>query len=528
MKTDIRYLAAILVLFASFSVAGSANAAASDRHALVIGNASYKEGPLKNPANDAEDMAAVLGRLGFDVVKLVDADLRRMEDSVMEFGRRLRDGGVGLFYFAGHGVQVAGVNYLIPIGARIESEGDVRYESVNANRVLSKMQDAGNPLNMVFLDACRNNPFARKFRSPSKGLAPMDAPKGSLVVYATDAGDVAEDGTGRNGIFTKNLLREMQKPGLEVGPMIRRVRAGVLKDTGDRQLPFEVSCLTGNFYFNQAGASDSKNYSPGVAASEPIAPSLPGDGTATFDDLIESSRKKKQAEEQWKSWQEAREDEFEKAKQLDSNQYLSASQKAEAWQRFLGVASQDNPNSGRDDEMRDYAGSRLEYWKKEASSSRKNKPADSVASTNASTRLREVARKGNYIAYDDGGEGVVLDTRNKLMWAAKDNGKDINWHDAKKECENYQGGGYTDWRLPTMDELSTLYDGNASSRKYECGYSVRMATDLVHVTCGCFWASDEKDTGSRFGAVCLGDGSRGFFRPSYSYGLRFVPVRRGN
>ena len=220
------------------------------------------------------------------MVKLVDADLRQMEDAIMAFGQRLRHGGVGLFYFAGHGVQVDGVNYLIPIGARIESEGDVQYESVNANRVLSKMQDAGNPLNMVFLDACRNNPFARKFRSLSKGLAPMDAPKGSLVVYATAAGDVAEDGNGRNGIFTKNLLREMQKPGLEVGPMIRRVRAGVLKDTGDRQLPFEVSCLTGSFYFNPARDSGTSNYSVLTTSPEPKARPLPGESAATLDDLI--------------------------------------------------------------------------------------------------------------------------------------------------------------------------------------------------------------------------------------------------
>ena len=203
-------------------------------------------------------MAALLKQLRFDIIKLIDANHREMEESIMAFGRRLAIGGTGLFYFAGHGVQVNGVNYLIPIGARIESEGDVKFESVSANRVLAKMQDAGNPFNMVFLDACRNNPFARRFRTQSKGLAPMDAPKGTLVVYATDAGDVAADGEGRNGIFTKNLLREIRTPGIEIGPMIRRVRAGVLKDTGDRQLPFEVSYLIGSFYFNPTGISASQ------------------------------------------------------------------------------------------------------------------------------------------------------------------------------------------------------------------------------------------------------------------------------
>ncbi len=405
MKALIRYLTICLAVFATIQVPCS-GAALDDRHALVIGNASYNVGPLKNPANDAEDMAALLKQLGFDVVKLVDASHRQMEDAVMEFGRRLMKGGTGLFYFAGHGVQVDGVNYLIPVGARIESEGDVKFKSVNANHILAKMQDAGNPLNMVFLDACRNNPFARMFRSQSKGLAPMDAPKGSLVVYATDAGDVAADGQGRNGVFTQNLLREMRTPGQEIGPMIRKVRAGVLKDTKDKQLPFEVSSLTGNFYFNPSGASTPQSTS-GYAAPEPPAPPLPKEGAASFDDLIQSSQRNQQIEEQWKQWQQAREDEFEKAKQLDSNTYLAASQKADAWQRFLGVASQDNPYSRRDDEMRDYAGSKFEQWKAEAARPPAENPEVMIASVKQETvksgavkiLIKGTGNLGNFVAF---------------------------------------------------------------------------------------------------------------------------------
>ncbi len=220
------------------------------RQALVIGNSKYVNAPLRNPANDAEDIAVLLGRLGFQVTKLLNATQREIEQAINTLGRKLRDGGVGLFYFAGHGVQVNGINYLIPIRANIETEGDVKYEAVNANRVLSKMQDAGNPLNMVFLDACRNNPYVRRFRSPERGLAPMEAPKGSFVAYATAPGDVADEGRGRNGVFTKHLLRYMQEPGIEIARMMRKVRVGVQKDTGDRQTPFEVSSLTGDFYFN--------------------------------------------------------------------------------------------------------------------------------------------------------------------------------------------------------------------------------------------------------------------------------------
>jgi Caspase domain/Protein of unknown function (DUF1566) len=225
------------------------------RVALVIGNGAYKDSPLRNPVNDAADVSSALRHVGFEVINLIDAPRRDMEEAINKLGRKLREGGTGLFYFAGHGVQVDGINYLIPVGGNIETEGDVKFEAVNANRVLSKMQDSGNPLNIVFLDACRNNPFARMFRSAQQGLAPMDAPKGSLVAFATAPGNTAADGTGRNGVFTKHLLKQMAQPGLEIGPMMRQVRVGVQNDTGDKQTPFEVSSMTGNFYFAPAAAT---------------------------------------------------------------------------------------------------------------------------------------------------------------------------------------------------------------------------------------------------------------------------------
>jgi len=229
--------------------------ASPDRIALVIGNGDYNSAPLRNPPNDAEDMAKLLAGLSFRVTKLVNAGHKLMEDAIYSFGRKLRSTkGVGLFYFAGHGMQVKGVNYLIPIDARVETEGDVKHQSISANHILSKMQDAGNPLNMVFLDACRNNPIARSFRSGQQGLAYMEAPSGSLVVFATAPGGIAKDGSARNGVFTKHLLRQIPKPGIEIGYMMRDVRAGVKSDTNDEQTPFEVSSLTGKFYFN--GKSD--------------------------------------------------------------------------------------------------------------------------------------------------------------------------------------------------------------------------------------------------------------------------------
>lgn len=219
------------------------------RYALVIGNSAYPDAPLKNPANDARDITAALRQLGFTVVQKNNANLRQMEDAMNTFYASLRQGGVGLFYFAGHGVQVSGRNYLIPTDASINSESDVKFESMDAGRILGKMEDAGNGLNIVILDACRNNPFARSFRSASRGLARMDAPTGSIVAYATAPGAVAEDGSGRNGVYTKHLLQNIRTPGLDLNDIFFYTRRGVIQETEGRQVPWESSSLVERFYF---------------------------------------------------------------------------------------------------------------------------------------------------------------------------------------------------------------------------------------------------------------------------------------
>lgn len=220
------------------------------RLALVIGNSAYQTAPLKNPLNDAEDMAVNLKNLGFEIIIKKNADQRTMEDTIRYFGKQLRNGGVGLFYFTGHGMQVNGRNYLIPIDAKIESENDVKYEAVDAGRVLGQMEDAENKINIVILDACRNNPFSRNFRTSEAGLARMDAPKGSIIAYATAPGEVAADGSERNGIFTKYLMKHMMEPNLPIELVLKQARIDVARATGGRQIPWEASSLMGNFYFN--------------------------------------------------------------------------------------------------------------------------------------------------------------------------------------------------------------------------------------------------------------------------------------
>ncbi|WP_308734070.1 caspase family protein [Humidesulfovibrio sp.] len=237
----------ILVIVTSLLLFATGSALASSRTALVIGNSAYPTAPLKNPANDAADVAAALKKLGFDVVLLKNATMQQMEEAVREFGLKLRQGGTGLFYFAGHGVQVAGENYLVPVNAVIQSEGDVKYGCLNAGLVLAKMEDAGNGPNVVILDACRNNPFARSFRSAEAGLARMDAPTGSIIAYATAPGKVASDGDGRNGLYTQHLLRNIATPGLSVSDMFMSVREAVVRDSGKKQVPWENTSLIGRF-----------------------------------------------------------------------------------------------------------------------------------------------------------------------------------------------------------------------------------------------------------------------------------------
>ena len=219
------------------------------RIALVIGNSAYSISPLANPVNDADSMAQVLEKLGFKVIKGKNLTRKQMRNKIREFGNAIKTAEVGLFYFAGHGIQFDGENYLIPIESNIQSEDEVIDEAINTNAVLRKMEYAGNPINIVVLDACRNNPFKRSFRSINRGLTRIEGPKGSLIAYATAPGSVAEDGMGANGLYTKYLLKYMQEP-IPLEKVFKKVRMSVSLQTSDRQIPWENSSLVGDdFYF---------------------------------------------------------------------------------------------------------------------------------------------------------------------------------------------------------------------------------------------------------------------------------------
>lgn len=224
----------------------------------MIGNSDYAESPLINPVNDAADMAAVLKDLGFTVIVTTDANRREMRSAISQFGEQLKvQGGVGLFYYAGHGVQIDNANFLVPVDTPLSDWEDVRYESIDVGSVIAKMENAGNSLNLIILDACRNNPFPSRYRSANRGLARVEAPIGSLVVYATAPGAVAADGVGRNGVFTGALIEQLRTDGLSLTEMVRRTRAAVVDATDGKQVPWASSSLLQDYYLTKPSATKS-------------------------------------------------------------------------------------------------------------------------------------------------------------------------------------------------------------------------------------------------------------------------------
>lgn len=231
------------------ATAAGVDAANDRRIALVIGNSTYKEAPLRNPVNDARAMAASLKARGFEVIIRENASKQQMESAIADFGEKLSEGSTGLFFYAGHGMQLNGRNYLVPVDASIVTEQRVRIESTDVDLVLEQMHAAKSRVNMVILDACRNNPFERRFRAVGGGLAQINAPEGTLIAYSTAPGRVAADGEGRNSLYTEELLRSLGEPGLKVEEVFKSVRVAVARRSGGTQTPWEASSLVGDFYF---------------------------------------------------------------------------------------------------------------------------------------------------------------------------------------------------------------------------------------------------------------------------------------
>ncbi|MCJ0763962.1 caspase family protein [Variovorax terrae] len=245
---------ALAFLMACLLGAAAHAADAEKRVALVIGNSTYKNSPLKNPTNDAKDMAARLRALGFEVIERSNLRTRQMGATLREFRSKLTPGAVALVFYAGHGVQIRGENYLPTVDAEIDSEEDVPSQSLSMKQVMDVLEDAKTRLNLVFLDACRNNPYARGFRSTGEGLARVSAPSGTLISYATRPGSVAADGSGKNGLYTGHLLKQMEQSNQPVEQVLKRVVTGVKNESAGRQEPWMEGSIEGDFCFGNCAA----------------------------------------------------------------------------------------------------------------------------------------------------------------------------------------------------------------------------------------------------------------------------------
>ncbi len=396
------------------------NSLAEKRTALVIGNGAYKSiTSLNNPVNDAVDMKSVLTTLGFDVILRINANRGQIKQAVRTFESKIRRGGVGLFYYAGHGVQVDGTNYIIPVGVDIKKKYDVEEEALKMRYVLGAMEEANNDLNIVILDACRNNPF-RSFRGGSPGLARMDAPKGSIIAYATSPGAVAEDGSGRNGTYTAQLLKHLVTPGLSVQQIFNKTGRAVMKATNDEQIPWISSTPLDEFYLVKRSRPPTNQ----VQIKQPVV-----------------------------------------------QQPVIAPQKKK---------------------------------------------------TSVVKKQECVQRDGRFCKLSS---GPIQDTTTGLIWASTDNGQDINWKDAKRYCETYSEGGFTDWRMPTIDELAALYDKNKGYHTRDFSMYKAYITQSIQLTTPWLWSSNTRGSKAAFLNFGTGTRFRFWYSQSYSYILRVLPVR---
>lgn len=372
---------------------------AEQRLALVVGNNDYEHlSVLKNPINDAKAMRTALVKRGFEVIYKENATKKDMKKLLARFAYKLKPNGVGLYYFAGHGVNVGGNNYLVAVDSLMDSKEDVEFETYALNRITKKMKSANNRLNIVILDACRNDPFSR---SGGGGLAPVGNAKGMFVAYATEAGSVASDGgDGKNGLFTKHLIEHMQEKGATIERVFKNVRAAVIHHTQGKQSPGVYNQITGDFYFTlpdhrvKVSAHSGQSEKSTTFAFNDTAPKI-------FSLTIKTSPK---------------------GSKIDLNSSVPY-----------------------------HAGMKLKpaVYK------------TTVSKEGYYTQVGEIYLQSDITLEIDlkKREGIYLDTQSKLIWQDTIANKTLtfNWNDAKKYCENLDFDDAKDWQLPSLDDLNGLY-----------------------------------------------------------------------
>jgi peptidyl-prolyl cis-trans isomerase A (cyclophilin A) len=384
------------VVWLGLFCAGAATAGPK-RVALVVGNAAYADKPLANPANDATDMAAALRRLGFEVLERTNRNPQQMREDLADFQDRLAQGDVGLFYFAGHGVQTGrGLNYLLPVGVSYRRERDAELHGLEAGAVLRRMEESGASLSLVILDACRDSPLPPESRSAgARGLGRMDAPSGSLIAFATAPGRTANDNSrGRNGLYTAALLRHLETPGLRLEDVFLRVRVDVERATNRLQSPEEVSKLTTAFYLRPATTANAaaSATSPSATNSPSPAPTVSAPPAAGALDLADLQRQQQQRQE-WQGWQTRMKQDFDRVAAAG----LGADLQVLAWERFLQMWKDDNPVSSEDEGLRLQAQQRLTEARRSVTPAAATPSSLAAVAPAAGTRVRLATSAGDIV-----------------------------------------------------------------------------------------------------------------------------------
>ncbi|MDM8541869.1 DUF1566 domain-containing protein [Desulfococcaceae bacterium HSG9] len=471
-------------------------------HALVIGIDAYTHwSRLTNAVKDAKHVAKVLEAMGFEVdlqKNLKSADLEKVLKSF--FIRKGKNKNARLFvWFAGHGHTIDGEGFLVPADAASATDELLFMEKALAMRRFgSFMRFAKSKHVYAVFDSCFSGSIFHVARSrPPATITQVTTKPVRQYLSSGDAEQqVSDDGTFKE-LFINALQGEEPADANQDG-YLTASELGMF-------LTYRLTNLTNSRQTPRYGKMQDQKYDKGdFVFVLPAETDMPSSGGVKFDDIIT-----------WGKWQQARDEEYQKAKEIDSSKYISSKGKTAVWKRFRSAVASDNPFSQDDEKMRAYAAKRVLHWQ----NVKAEKP---VKTQKTDIKAKEINRDGRFIAYDD---ETVKDTKTGLIWAANDNEKDINWKDAKQYCENYTAGGYTDWRLPTIDELKGIYNSE-SSYMMDCAFDYKVyTTEFIHTSCWGVWTLDIRNT--KAAIFDFNDGNGYLDSQFSSVGFRVLPVRGG-
>ena len=442
------------------------------RVALVIGNDLYNHkrlATLQNPVNDARAMRKALKNLGFKVEYGENLNVRAMNKKMSKFSKKLRSGGVGLFFFAGHGIESSGKNYLMGKDSNIDDEEDVSYESLELQKVLDKMQNSNNRLNIVLLDACRNDPFSR---GGEGGLAKSTA-RGTFIAYATSPGDVAEDGKGTNGVFTTQILKNINQAGGPIERMFKNVKVGVLNATNERQRPWTNSDITGDFFF-KLGTSNLFEAKPKKESSF----SFKNEAPTTFSLRINTD---------------------------PSNAKVSITNIKAKY--YNGIKLKKGTYKIKV--------SKNAYTTKRGTI---NLESDTEITVSLDKKVKQTSLKQSKV--NTNSKEIWKDKETGLIWQVDVPNKEYKWKEAKSYCKNLTLAGESNWKLPSKNELKSIltkkpYKNSKSYSKKT--YIKKPLLESMDMKYQWFWSATEKNSSIAWG-LNFYDGYDGYYYKSHDDG----------